>query len=197
MKEEHPGMLQRIMVIKQQVLHLWDAARGQTTFLPPPKPINSSSDLNCQPVGRRSPGDPHLLLTVGTGSWDCNQQKCLSLSASDSLMWTFWFAKKQLSFDLFLSIPLWGLMSREVDSPDICHCNGYRSTAGVNIILAVHSGNFFKPPVCLGDTCASSYIILSPSLSLFKARLNQISGDNVKTQSVAVLQPRRSKNFKR
>lgn len=147
---------------------------------PPSKPINTSSDLNCQPVGRCSPGDPHLPLTVETGSWDCNQQKCLSLSAGGSLMWTFGLAKKQLSFDLFPSIPLWGLTSREVDSPDICHCNGYRSTAGVNIILTARSGNFLKPPACLGDTCThrkSSDITHFASFPC-QTRINQISGNN-------------------
>lgn len=63
-------------------------------------------------------------------------------------------------------------MSREADTPDICHCNGYRSTARVTIILAGNSGNFFKPPACLGDT--SSETLLHHSFSLSSTDLKHI-----------------------
>lgn len=71
----------------------WGIAQGQMVFLSQPQQINKSSDLNCQPAKLCSPGDPHLPFAVETGSSECNLQKCLSPSASSSVMWTFCFAK--------------------------------------------------------------------------------------------------------
>lgn len=72
---------------------LWGIAQGQMVFPSQPQQINKSSDLNCQPAKLCSPGDPHLPFAVETGSSECNLQKCLSPSASSSVMRTFCFAK--------------------------------------------------------------------------------------------------------
>lgn len=86
-------------------------------------------------------------------------------------------------------------MSREADSADIYHCNGSRSAAGGHIILVGHSGNFFQPPVCLGETCPpGSFIILI--FNRFKAHINKIPGNKVRKTWCCVA-PAMVENFTR
>lgn len=66
-------------------------------------------------------------------------------------------------------------MSREADTCDIYHINGYRSMTVGNIIVSVCWRNILKPPICLGDACepwnssSINFLSLSPPMAECKA----------------------------